>query len=74
MKKWQKLLAKFSSPIERVENYMKNIGMYDEQRTKDLRKKAKLAVRDSLKAASLLKLPEIEQLFIDVYQDLPSHI
>ena len=60
MKKWQDLLAKFSSPIERVEKYMKNIGMYDEQRTKDLRKKAKIAVRDSLKKASLLELPEIE--------------
>jgi 2-oxoisovalerate dehydrogenase E1 component alpha subunit len=74
MKKWQKLLAKFSSPIERVEKYMKINGLYDEERTKTLRKKAKLAVRDSLKAASLLKLPEIEQLFTDVYQDLPSHI
>ena len=30
MKKWQDLLSKFSSPIERVEKYMKNIGMYDE--------------------------------------------
>lgn len=74
MKKWQKLLAKFSSPIERVEKYMKINGLYDEERTKTLRKKAKLAVRDSLKAASLLELPEIEQLFTDVYQDLPSHI
>jgi len=74
MKKWTELLAKFSSPIERVEKYMKINGLYDEEHTKNLRKKAKMAVRDSLKAASLLPQPEIEELFRDVYKDLPDHI
>jgi TPP-dependent pyruvate/acetoin dehydrogenase alpha subunit len=54
MKKWEDLLSKFSSPIERLEKYMKINGLYDEDRTKTLRKNAKMAVRDSLKAASLL--------------------
>jgi 2-oxoisovalerate dehydrogenase E1 component alpha subunit len=67
MKKWKDLLAKFSSPIERLEKYMKINGLYDENRTKELRKKAKFAVRDSLKASSQMKLPPVEELFKDVY-------
>ena len=53
---------------------MKINGLYDEDRTKTLRKNAKIAVRDSLKAASLLYMPEIEELFRDVYAELPDHI
>lgn len=74
MKKWNELIAQFSSPIERLEKYMKKAGLYDEERTKKLRADAKKSVRDSLKAASNMRLPAIDELFNDVYEELPSHL
>jgi 2-oxoisovalerate dehydrogenase E1 component alpha subunit len=74
MKKWNELIAQFSSPIERLEKYMKKVGLYDEERTKKLRADAKKSVRDSLKAASTIRLPPIDELFKDVYEELPSHL
>lgn len=74
MKKWNELIAQFSSPIERLEKYMKKNGLYDEERTKKLRADAKKSVRDSLKAASNMRLPAIDELFNDVYEELPSHL
>lgn len=74
MKKWNELIAQFSSPIERLEKYMKKVGLYDEERTKKLRADAKKSVRDSLKAASNMRLPAIDELFNDVYEELPSHL
>jgi 2-oxoisovalerate dehydrogenase E1 component alpha subunit len=53
---------------------MKKNGLYDEKRTADLRLRAKTAVRDSLKASSLEKLPKIDELFNDVYDELPLHL
>lgn len=53
---------------------MKKQGIYDEKRTADLRLQAKTAVRDSLKASSQIKLPKIDELFNDVYADLPVHL
>ena len=39
-----------------------------------MRKQAKSAVRDSLKASSQLKLPKIDELFNDVLHELPPHL
>ena len=74
MKKWKELIEQFSSPIERLEKYMKKNGLYDEERTKKLRHDAKIAVRDSLKKASGIRLPPIDELFKDVYEELPAHL
>jgi len=60
MKKWNDLIAQISSPIERLEKYMKNQGLYDEERTKKLRLDAKTAVRAALKAANGEKMPPID--------------
>jgi len=53
---------------------MKNVGLYDEERTKKLRHAAKIAVRDSLKKATAIRLPPIDELFKDVYEELPAHL
>lgn len=74
MKKWKDLISQFSSPIERLEKYMKKNGMYDEERTKKLRHDAKISVRDSLKKASGIRLPPIDELFNDVYETKPAHL
>jgi len=51
MEKWTDLLAKFGDPISRLESYLKIKGLFDETRMKELRHKAKISVRDSLKKA-----------------------
>lgn len=53
---------------------MKLNGLYDEERTKSLRASAKKAVRDSLKKASGERMPPIDELFKDVYEELPPHL
>ena len=40
MKKWEELLSKFSSPIQRMERYLTKRGLLTEERTKALRKDA----------------------------------
>ena len=74
MKKWGDLLQKVSNPIHRLEKYLTNKGMITEEKTAKLRLDAKLSVRESLKAASVLKKPNLDSLFEDVYDEIPPHI
>ena len=60
MKKWQELLAKFSSPIERLEKYLTRKGMLTEEHTKQLRKNALEQVRAALKSSTNELLPEVD--------------
>ena len=53
---------------------MKRKGLYSAEHTEKLRHSAKIAVRDSLKAASKEQLPPIDELFNDVYEKVPTHI
>ena len=72
MKKWEDLLAKFSSPIDRLEKYLTRRGLIDEERTKKLRKDALEQVRTALKSATNELLPEVDQLFEQVYEEMPD--
>ena len=71
MKKWETLLASFSSPIQRMERYLTKRGLINEERTKALRKDALNQVRNALKAATGELLPEVDQLFEQVYEEMP---
>jgi len=72
MKKWTELLEKFSNPIQRMERYLTKRGLIDEERTKALRKDALNQVRNALKAATGELLPEVDQLFEQVYEEMPE--
>lgn len=72
MKKWKEHLAKFKSPIARIEKYLTKRGLLTEDRTNALRKDAKDQVRNALKSATLELLPEVDQLFEQVYEDMPD--
>ena len=74
MKKWKDLLAKFSSPISRMEKYLTKRGLVNEERTKNLRKEAMNQVRDALKKSTQEQFPEVDSLFEDVYEKIPHHI
>ena len=74
MQKWNDLLKKFSSPISRLEKYLKNKGLVTDERVKALRKDAMTQVRDALKSATSELFPDIDSLFEDVYKEIPPHI
>jgi len=74
MKKWEELLGKFSSPIERMEKYLTKRGLVTEERTKSVRKEAMNQVRNALKAATQELHPEVDTLFEDVYEKIPPHL
>jgi len=63
MKKWEDLISKFSSPIDRLEKYLTRRGLINEERTKKLRKEALESVRSALKNATKELLPEVDQMF-----------
>jgi TPP-dependent pyruvate/acetoin dehydrogenase alpha subunit len=45
-----------------------------EEKTAKIRSDAKMSVRESLKAASVLLKPGLDSLFEDVYDEIPEHI
>jgi len=74
MLKWKELLSKFSSPIQRLEKYMVKQGLIKESDTKQYREEARDAVKEALKNANEAKKPHIDELFNDVYDEIPHHI
>lgn len=67
MQKWEELLKHFSNPIERLENFLLAKGWIQKDLQSKVRDQAKKTVRDALKRASDEKLPPVEELFTDVY-------
>jgi 2-oxoisovalerate dehydrogenase E1 component alpha subunit len=67
-------MKKFASPIERMDKYLTRKGLITAERTARVRLEAKNAVRDALKNATGELLPEIDNLFSDVYEEIPKHL
>lgn len=67
-------MKKFTSPIERMDKYLTRKGLITAERTAKVRLEAKNAVRDALKNATGELLPEIDNLFSDVYEKIPLHL
>jgi 2-oxoisovalerate dehydrogenase E1 component alpha subunit len=74
MKKWQDLLAKFGTPIDRLDKYLTRKGLITPERTTKIRLEAKNMVRDALKNATGELLPPVDSLFEDVYDEMPLHL
>jgi 2-oxoisovalerate dehydrogenase E1 component alpha subunit len=71
MKKWKELLTKFGNPIERLEKYLLKKGLIKEGDSKKIREEYRTICRESLKAAIECRKPPIDDLFTDVYDQLP---
>jgi 2-oxoisovalerate dehydrogenase E1 component alpha subunit len=67
-------MKKFASPIERMDKYLTRKGLITAERTARVRLEAKNTVRDALKNATGELLPEIDNLFSDVYEEIPKHL
>ena len=71
MKKWEELLSKINSPIDRFQNYLISKKLINSSFQQEVREKAKKEVRNALKESSQLKKPKVEYLFTDVYKEMP---
>ncbi len=60
MQKWKELIAKFSTPIDRMEKYLTKRGLLTPERNKKLRDDARNAVTDALKNACGELLPDVD--------------
>ena len=74
MLKWKELLSKFRSPIDRFEKYLSRRGLVKAADTAQFREEARTAVREALKGAIEATKPPIDDLFTDVYEQIPRHI
>uniref|UniRef100_A0A7S3FUT9 2-oxoisovalerate dehydrogenase subunit alpha n=1 Tax=Strombidium rassoulzadegani TaxID=1082188 RepID=A0A7S3FUT9_9SPIT len=74
MKKWNDLLKQVKDPIERLEKYMVTKKLIADDFVAKVKVDARNRTRDALKASNDLKKPNIDFLFSDVYEDLPTHL
>lgn len=70
MKKWEKLIKDFSNPIQRLEKFLTDKKWIGEDHQKTVRAAATQRVRTALKTAAGEKLPALDGMFTDVYEEL----
>lgn len=74
MAKLNRLLGKLNSPIDRLEKYLLSKGWIEADYAQKKAKELEQLVKEELKRASKEKLPPIDELFEDVYKDLPDNL
>mmetsp|Transcript_14753 Transcript_14753/g.10652 ORF Transcript_14753/g.10652 Transcript_14753/m.10652 type:complete len:196 (+) Transcript_14753:730-1317(+) len=74
MKKWDEHLRAFSDPISRLEKYLLKKGLVKKEEQQQYREKAKAAVRVALKNGIAAKKAPIDDLFNEVYAELPKSL
>lgn len=74
MKKITKLLTSLSKPIDRLEKYLLAKGWIEKDFAEKKWKELFSEITKELKRASTEKLPPIDDLYNDVYHELPSHL
>jgi len=74
MKKWNGYLEAIGDPVQRFYNYLLNKNWVSQKEYDELIEDAKEQVRTSLKEAKSLKLPPIDTMFEDVYEEVPEDL
>lgn len=74
MKKINLLIAKLGNPIKRLEKYLLDLGWIEPNYAEQKKKELFTLITQELKRASLEKLPPIDDLFTDIYHEVPPHI
>lgn len=69
-----KFWDKQDHPISRAYNYLVSKGIWSESRDTELRQTKKKLVMEAFREAEAQPKPPIEELFRDVYDNMPSHI
>jgi 2-oxoisovalerate dehydrogenase E1 component alpha subunit len=70
MKKWNAYLKAFGNPIDRLEKFLLAKKWIEKDYQTSIREDARNQVRHALKTASSEKLPPIDELFTDVYDEM----
>lgn len=63
-----------NNPILRFKHYIETKGLWDAQKEKELRDSVRKDVLTAFSKAESLKKPPIEEMFNDVYNELPWHL
>lgn len=74
MKKVNQLIASLSKPIDRLEKYLLAKGWIEKDFAEKKRKELFSEITKELKRASSEKLPPMDDLYNDVYSELPYHL
>lgn len=74
MEKWNALIKKLGDPITRFEKYLVKQGVVDEGFKEKVIEETVKETRNALASAIDEKLPPIDMLFEDVYDEKPTHL
>ncbi|CAI2370674.1 unnamed protein product [Moneuplotes crassus] len=74
MAKVNSLIAKLGNPITRVKNYLEAKKWIDEDYIDNIRKELVVEIRECLKDATKEPFPHIDEMFNDVYYEMPQHL
>lgn len=61
-------------PIARFRNYLTKKGVWSDNLEKELVERVKEEIQAAVKAAEDAPMPEVEDLFTDVYEEMPWHL
>ncbi len=61
-------------PLNRLRNYLRHRGLYDETAEKNNTERVNQAITDALAAVDHIPPPPIDSIFEDVYEDLPWNL
>ena len=62
------------NPINRLQQYMANRGLMETINEKEMRQRCRQVVLNALKAAEKLPKPAMEEMFRDVYKEMPPRL
>lgn len=74
MKKVEALMKKLSDPITRLKNYLEDKKWISEDFIEKTREKLVDEIRDALKTSSAEPFPSMDEMFNDVYHEIPQHL
>ena len=63
-----------NNPVLRMRGYLEHRGLWDKQRDEKLHADSRQAVLAAMRVAEAAKKPPIDDLFRDVYDQLPPHL
>jgi 2-oxoisovalerate dehydrogenase E1 component alpha subunit len=74
MKKVEILIKKLSDPITRLKNYLEDKKWINKDYIENTREKLVVEIRDALKASTAEPFPSMDEMFNDVYHEMPQHL
>lgn len=74
MKKLEKLLKKLNDPIGRLKNYLEDKKWIEKNYIDQVKEQLTKEITEALKEATAQPFPSVDELFNDVYHEIPQHI